>query len=107
MRTRNVCYGRCGALRRMKCSGGRGGRWGDWRSIYARARSLLRLFRRVRLGGRKMSAYQLGMIQINRTGMGLLFGNPDFGEIVQHRFGFYLQLAGQFVDAYLNWVRHL
>jgi hypothetical protein len=54
-----------------------------------------------------MLADQFSMTQVNRTGMGLLIGHPDFGQIVQYRFGFYFQLAGKFVDAYLIWVSHL
>jgi hypothetical protein len=91
----------------MLRSSGCSNRWRDWRSDDARARSLWQLFRGVRLGDRKMLADQLGMIQINRTGMGLLIDNPDFGEKVQHRSGFYFQFAGQFVNAYLIWIRHL
>jgi hypothetical protein len=87
----------------MLCSCG----CGDWRGGRASVLNLFSLFRGVRLAGRKMLADQFGMMQINRTGMGLLVGNSDFGEIVEHRFGFYFQLAGQLVNAYLIWVRHL
>jgi hypothetical protein len=64
--------------------------------------SFRRIFRRP-----EMLTNQLGMTQINRTGMGLLFEYPNFGKIVQYRFGFYFQLAGQLVDTYLIWVSHL
>jgi hypothetical protein len=109
--TRDFRYGRHRAFRRFRYGGSRSDR-----SRYCGCRgrrhsgpapSLTRLFASVRLGSLKMLANQLGMTQINRTGMGLLFGHPDFGQIIQHHSGFYFQFAGQFVDAYLIWVSHL
>jgi hypothetical protein len=46
-----------------------------------------------------MLADQLGMLNVNRTGMRFLVVNANFRQIIQNRPGFYFQIAGQLIDA--------
>jgi len=54
----------------------------------------------------KMRPDYFGRGHINGARMGLLFGNPRFGQIVNNRFGLYLEVAGELIDADLIWFRH-
>jgi len=46
-----------------------------------------------------MPADQLGVFDVNGTGMRFLVVDADFRQIVQDRPGFHFQIAGQFIDA--------
>jgi hypothetical protein len=38
--------------------------------------------------------------------VGLLLLDPGLGQIIDNRFGLYLEVAGELVDANLIWFRH-
>ncbi len=59
--------------------------------------------RRARFGrSAEVGPHFLCLVVLERTGMGLLLGDSDFGENIENRFAFNFQLPGQIVDSNLT-----
>jgi hypothetical protein len=44
--------------------------------------------------------------EVDRTRVGFLFSDSGLGQIIEDRFGLYLEIAGQFVDTNLIAIGH-
>jgi hypothetical protein len=51
-----------------------------------------------------MPPHQLGMVQIERTGVCLLVVDANLRQIIDQNFGLDLKLSGQLVNADLIWI---
>ncbi len=49
-----------------------------------------------------MLAGEFGVLDINRTRVGLLFFDADFGQVLDQDLGLDLEFPGQFIDANLD-----
>lgn len=49
-----------------------------------------------------MLAYAFGFVSLERTGMGLLFGNADFGQYIQNGLALNFQFSCEIVDSNLT-----
>jgi hypothetical protein len=54
----------------------------------------------------EMLANPFGRRQIDRAGVGFFLSDAGLRQVVNQRFGFDFQLAGQFVDSNLSFVCH-
>ena len=51
-----------------------------------------------------MFAYEFGVIEVKRARVRFLFGDADFGQVVDQDFRLDLELPGQLVNSDLIWV---
>ena len=61
-----------------------------------------RFGRTLPIGALKVSTNFFGLVLFERTGMGLLLGDANFGQRIEDRLAFDFQLSGQIIDSNLT-----